>query len=168
MKLDKKALLGLGLIALAGTASATTIVDTQNLSYLNTGYSITEYTHNAIAGSFSSISLNFKAFDVDSLTGEVDTVWAKKAGSWAILGTLVGLDNDYSTTTFSLDSSWTADVNHGLNVRFEIDSTHIGAFMTPRYSDLVVVTSVPEPETYAMMLVGLGAIGWHARRRKAG
>jgi hypothetical protein len=30
-----------------------------------------------------------------------------------------------------------------------------------------VVVGVPEPETSALMLVGLGAIGWLARRRKA-
>ena len=29
------------------------------------------------------------------------------------------------------------------------------------------VTAVPEPETYAMMLAGLGAIGFMSRRRKA-
>lgn len=29
-----------------------------------------------------------------------------------------------------------------------------------------VVTAVPEPETYAMLLTGLGMIGWVARRRK--
>jgi hypothetical protein len=29
-----------------------------------------------------------------------------------------------------------------------------------------VVSSVPEPDTYAMMLAGLGMMGWIARRRK--
>lgn len=31
---------------------------------------------------------------------------------------------------------------------------------------LLIVTSVPEPETYAMMLAGLGLVGFIARRRK--
>ena len=42
----------------------------------------------------------------------------------------------------------------------------------PNYSNLtlfvrdVVVTPVPEPETYALMLAGLAAVGFIARRRK--
>jgi hypothetical protein len=32
----------------------------------------------------------------------------------------------------------------------------------------VYATPVPEPETYAMMLAGLGALGFLARRRKNG
>ena len=34
------------------------------------------------------------------------------------------------------------------------------------YSGTVNVTAVPEPETYALMLGGLAAIGFVARRRK--
>jgi len=32
---------------------------------------------------------------------------------------------------------------------------------------VTAVTSVPEPETYALMLAGLAAIGWLAKRRSA-
>ena len=34
------------------------------------------------------------------------------------------------------------------------------------YSGVVAVTPVPEPETYAMLLAGLGVMGAIARRRK--
>ena len=32
--------------------------------------------------------------------------------------------------------------------------------------DTVSISAIPEPETYAMMLAGLGIIGWMARRRR--
>lgn len=35
------------------------------------------------------------------------------------------------------------------------------------YGGNIVATPVPEPETYAMMLAGLGALGFLARRRKS-
>jgi hypothetical protein len=38
---------------------------------------------------------------------------------------------------------------------------------TAAYGSLTVAAAVPEPETYAMMALGLGAVGWAARRRKA-
>ena len=43
-------------------------------------------------------------------------------------------------------------------------SSSIDAFETANYS----VTPVPEPETYALMLAGLGAMGFIARRRQKG
>ena len=35
------------------------------------------------------------------------------------------------------------------------------------FNGSAVIASVPEPETYGMMLAGLGLIGWIARRKKA-
>lgn len=31
-----------------------------------------------------------------------------------------------------------------------------------------ILTAVPEPQTYALMIAGLGMVGWFARRRRAG
>jgi hypothetical protein len=33
--------------------------------------------------------------------------------------------------------------------------------------DFALAAAVPEPQTYAMLLAGLGAVGFIARRRKA-
>ena len=35
------------------------------------------------------------------------------------------------------------------------------------FSSATIASPVPEPETYALMLAGLGLVGWAARRRKA-
>ena len=35
------------------------------------------------------------------------------------------------------------------------------------FTNIRAVNAVPEPETYALMLAGLGVVGWAARRRKA-
>ena len=43
------------------------------------------------------------------------------------------------------------------------EGNHIGALL-----DNVAVTSVPEPESYAMFMAGLGLMGFIARRRKNG
>lgn len=47
------------------------------------------------------------------------------------------------------------------------DSIHPTAYGHQLIASAMTVTAVPEPETYAMLLVGLGLIGGAARRRKA-
>lgn len=42
-----------------------------------------------------------------------------------------------------------------------------GDIGSPGKTSFAVVTAVPEPETYAMLLAGLGLMGYTARRRKA-
>jgi hypothetical protein len=74
-------------------------------------------------------------------------------------------------TTGSTDSSVVAAANSML---FNVANNVAGAtqysftvYTHPTQQDfLVTVTAVPEPETYAMLLAGLGLMGAVARRRK--
>jgi hypothetical protein len=51
---------------------------------------------------------------------------------------------------------------------FNLAITGLAGAKATYSGDLTVTPSVPEPETYAMLLAGLGAIGFMARRRLPG
>lgn len=64
-------------------------------------------------------------------------------------------------TQFSLLFTPSADGNYSFGFLTTTSNDNVGALL-----DNVSVTAVPEPETYALMLAGLGLIGFSARRRK--
>lgn len=74
--------------------------------------------------------------------------------SYAVLGSFVGS----VFTPYTMNNQY--DLILGFNDGLRVDAD---------YDDMVVglrVTAVPEPETYALMLAGLGAAGFISRRRK--
>ncbi len=76
--------------------------------------------------------------------------------SYVVLGTY---DNSGAFTPYTAGSQYALIL--GFNDGAQVDGD---------YDDMVVglnVTSVPEPETYALMLAGIGAIGFISRRRRA-
>ena len=93
----------------------------------------------------------------DNKIGDVSPSWTQN-GLTAPYGTLAGQwrRGDYFTV-----GTGTA-VDNTLNL-FYFDSNTGGN----RGSILATVTAVPEPETYAMLLAGLGLVDFIAHRRKA-
>ena len=77
----------------------------------------------------------------------------KLYGSFAYLG-----DEDYSYQTITLSSDAIFDLNAAIDARHT--QWAIGGSFAP-------TAPIPEPETYALMLAGLGLVGWMAKRRKA-
>jgi hypothetical protein len=74
--------------------------------------------------------------------------------SYAVLGSFVGS----VFTPFTLGNTY--DLILGFNDGLRVDAD---------YDDMVIglrVVAIPEPESYALMLAGLGAVGFIARRRK--
>jgi hypothetical protein len=134
-----------------------------------------EWQHSAIATPFTTASLNISAFDVDFASGERDDIYAMDDGAWTYLGTLTGTNNAWEFgNSFDLGANFFDDIVSGLKVQIRIDQTNAGWIVTLGKSALSLDGGglppptpgvVPEPATWAMMILGFGLVGLMARRR---
>ncbi|KQW51669.1 MULTISPECIES: PEP-CTERM sorting domain-containing protein [unclassified Roseateles] len=114
-----------------------------------------QYGFGASFASVSNWTTAGAAFDVNSL---VNT-----ASSAAVVGNVAGLSANLGGT---VTTPWAAGST--LWVRWN-DANDVGSDHGLAIDNLSLsVTAVPEPSTYAMLLAGLGAVGFIARRRRRG
>ncbi len=105
----------------------------------------------------ADLSLSGTSFDFNSM-------WAR--GGWSAFGfDAHGFKNGVEVYTKHLDVSMdysllTLDFKGVDRVVFDHQGTNL-------LIDDITVNAVPEPQTYALLLAGLAAIGFTARRRKA-
>jgi probable HAF family extracellular repeat protein len=79
--------------------------------------------------------------------------------------TIIDLNSLLDASTVS--AGWVLNVASGINDNGWIAGTASNSILgISSRAFLLSVTSVPEPETYGMMLTGLGMLGFMARRRK--
>ncbi|AEJ03144.1 PEP motif putative anchor domain protein [Nitrosomonas sp. Is79A3] len=107
-------------------------------------------------GSASTLLLTLNGVNVSEITGLTVEVWDNVHPNGTTLLTTFSGNN--VTTPFGLlpDGQYHLDISGYLG-----DAASVG-----QYS--VAISAVPEPETYAMLLAGLGLIGFSTRRRMQG
>ena len=79
--------------------------------------------------------------------------------------------NQYNGTFFSSSGETAAAAEARLISNLASGNAYFNIHTTPRFIGGEIrafVTAVPEPQTYALMLAGLGVMGWAAKRRKQG
>src|SRR6478735_11367858 len=144
----------------AGTLTATFLgfeaIDTDTFTFtLSSGTLSNKGALNAsISGPVAAGALNFTFADVFMGTAIGNGQNLGDFTSYAVLGSFAGT----VFTPFTLGGAY--DLILGFNDGLRVDSD---------YDDMVIglrVTAVPEPETYALLLAGLGAVGFVARRRQ--
>lgn len=134
---------------------------------LGDGGSITlKFTDNLLTGS-GSASLDLWIFEVGPDVEDTYVDISKDGAIWYSVGKVGGATAGVDIDSFGygisdqfayvrLTDDPLADADSGSTVGADIDA--VGAIST--------VAAIPEPEIYAMMGVGLGLMGWAARRRK--
>ena len=130
----------LDLVGQGGTGSITQILIP---TVVGQGYTLTfAYSHNL----FTQIASASASFSIDTLMGTVTHSTGDSTNlDWRIGGGTFTATGAFATLNFT---NLTGGVNEGI------------------FLDAVSLTAVPEPATWAMMLVGFGVIGFAMRRGK--
>jgi hypothetical protein len=140
----------------------------------------------AVSGCFTVNNGTSCGWNVDASSSELAHLFYSALGNKASIDANgnaqagYGLSNTGSFQNLQSDIYWTSNdyVNPSSAWNFNFSNGYQGPYGykdAQRYAMAVhsgdvgaVVSAVPEPETYAMLLAGLGLIGVVARRRKAG
>ncbi len=174
---------GISTLSLLGDGFSVDITGTKNG---NAAYAYLDRGHGGlgVCGTLTSTKQCNPGSDDNVTTGEIlkltfnkavtiDKIWFNNNhdGDGSLSGNKVKIGGtDYAlalaTGVPSFDDDWTPNVSFnvaaGGSLLFSLASTNFDQF----YISGMTVTAVPEPETYAMMLAGLGLLGVMARRRK--
>lgn len=125
---------------------------------------------NSFTLNFSTGLTSFGFSDSAILVPSINSPWTASAyaglgGSGALLDT-----ESYSPSATHPTASFTLTGASIMSVTFNQTPSSNAAFYAANLDDFVLtgpnVSAIPEPETYALMLAGLGLLGFAARRRK--
>lgn len=142
-------------VALAGSsATVPTVISSSAAADLGRLYT----NHHASIDSTSSSGANEAAFQL--------AVWEivnERSGAYS----LAGGDFKATGTGSSLASTWLSELSTTSASSYSANIWTVQSMVSGKgyAQDVVVFTQVPEPETYAMMMAGLGLLGFVLRRR---
>jgi len=115
-------------------------------------------TASIVAASITNVAVTFGS----STFGEISNFSALLNGVPLLLGSSSQTNNGVTVSTQILAGSTTLPPGF---YQLKVSGTAVGA--TASYGGNIVAAPVPEPETYAMLLAGLGVVGFLARRRQS-
>lgn len=127
--------------------------------WLSTTTATDTITFNAFTGGVAGIGANFFGSDING---------AFSAGSLTITATDAS-GTVTETLVSAAPTSFLGFVSNGALTSVTITSVQpVSSFLWPTVNNLTmgVAAVVPEPQTYAMLLAGLGFVGFMARRRR--
>ena len=149
------------------TIDSTTGASVEFFAGLNTWDSYNAVTvagtgyYDAFIVTISTLGYYWNTPHTDPVPSNASTfVWGGKSWSDGILDTYAG------SNTVSLAAAGTSLVKYYVSFVLDTSTLPQADTLHPSWGTFTV-TSVPEPETYAMMIAGLGLMGFTARRRKA-
>ncbi len=173
-----------------GPWSFSQVVLAANPNKLTVTLNITNNTGSAVAGKYSvgfdpdqDISVGGGFATTNKILGTGGASAVSAAGSAS--GAVVTLQNDTSASAFSIfpyintgsccatvspvgpafqGLGFTTVADHSINLIYDLGMIANGQTVSIGYS--YVFAPVPEPGTYALLLAGLGAVGFIAKRRK--
>jgi hypothetical protein len=161
---------------LDGASFTTFCVDLLQTTTFGTPYTDYSLVAGATAwGAQKSLDLDramsaFMSFDIGALPNAAAASAAVQSAIWEIIYETPGNSYDFSAGAFkatSLDAATQQfldaipfDALASVPVTYHVDQLH-----SDTNQDFLVLTPVPEPSTYALMLAGLAGVGFVARRR---
>lgn len=176
MNHTKKMLLGLLLVGSMNTAQAVSAIQGPgDLGTLNGAVSIGNsfgsaasindvYKFDIVATSATVGTLVTINFDIPVLPGVEYGINSFTAGFWNSSNMMIATDSQ--STPMDTVLSVTATLAPGLDYEFRVTGNVIGT-MGGGYGGVLAAAPVPEANTYAMMLAGLGLLGFTVMRRRS-
>ena len=160
-----------GYMSSASAVTISTVTDLGDLTGLAASVGNT-FTSTDVGNSFSDVY----TFDLSSLSQTVGTTVTIQlsfgTSTFDLSNMAIALTNSTGSTTYAMDNTLDASnalqlstiLNPGSDYRFVVTGDVTGS-LGGGYGGVLQAAPVPEAETYAMMLAGLGLVGFMARRR---